>query len=254
MSGKTGISWTTSTWNPLTGCTRVTPGCEHCYAFTLHNQRHTYYVAHGGVYPDGRPMPKQYAKPFSEIQLLPQRLNDPLEQKKPCMYFVNSMSDLFHSHVPDDYIQQVFDVMQRAHWHIFQILTKRGNRLQRLAPSLPWPANVWMGVSIELDRLTPRANQLRKVPAAIRFLSCEPLLEPLPSLNLEGIQWVIVGGESGKGYRPIPPDGARDLRDRCLASDIALFYKQGSGSRPGMHEELDGRKWQMFPTIRTSAI
>jgi protein gp37 len=171
-------------------------------------------------------MPVQYQKPFSEIQLLPQRLEDPLRIKKPQKIFVNSMSDLFHSQVPDDYIRACFDTMRRAHWHIFQILTKRVGRLRRLGPSLSWPANVWMGVSIETDDLTPRADALRQVPAAVRFLSCEPLLGPLPSLDLTGIHQVITGGESGAGARPCDPDWIRDIRDRCFDHHVAFFQKQ----------------------------
>ena len=148
-------------------------------------------------------MAPQYHKPFSEIQLLPQRLEDPLKWQKSSRIFVNSMSDLFHSDVPEEYIGRVFTTMERAWWHTFQILTKRAGRLRKLAPHLYWPQNVWMGVSIETDDLAPRADALRKVPAAIKFLSCEPLLGPMPSLNLEGIDWVIVGGESGKNARPM---------------------------------------------------
>lgn len=246
MSGKTGISWTDRSWNPVTGCTRVTAGCQNCYAFALHDQRYA-------ALQQGKSLPAQYSKPFSEIQLLPQRLGDPLRIKTPQRIFVNSMSDLFHSQVPEDYILQVFDVMRRADWHTFQILTKRPGRLRRFGAQLVWPDNVWMGVSIESDQLVARADALREVPAAVRFLSCEPLLGPLPSLNLDGIQWVIVGGESGKGYRPMELDWARDLRDRCLASDIAFFYKQGSGPRPGMHEELDGQIWRQFPKVVSHA-
>ena len=242
MSGNTPISWTQRSWNPVTGCTRVTAGCQNCYAYALHDMR---YEAHQ----QGKQMPAQYHRPFSQIQLLPQRLEDPLHLKKPQKIFVNSMSDLFHSQVPDEYIFQVFDTMRRAHWHTFQILTKRPGRLRRLGQHIDWPANVWMGVSIENDALVARADALREVPAAIRFLSCEPLLGPLPSLNLDGISWVIVGGESGKGFRTMELDWARDLRDRCLAEDVAFWYKQGSGLRPGKDELLDGQKWQQFPQI-----
>lgn len=245
MSGNTSIAWTDKSWNPVTGCTRVTSGCQNCYAFALHDMRHAAYNA-------GHAMPVQYHKPFSEIQLLPQRLEDPLHIKKPQRFFVNSMSDLFHSQVPDEYIRACLDVMRRADWHIFQILTKRVGRLRRLGPQLNWPANVWMGVSIETDDLTPRADALREVPVAVRFLSCEPLLGPLPSLNLEGIHWVIVGGESGKGYRPMDLDWARDLRDRCLTQEVSFFYKQGSAFRSGQHEELDGQMWRQFPMRSTT--
>ena len=249
MSGKSAISWTNMTWNPVTGCTRVTEGCEHCYAFALHDMRYAAYEHHHGTYPKtGKPMPLQYAKPFTEVQLLPDRLNDPLHIKKPQRFFVNSMSDLFHSNVPDDYIQQVFDTMRKADWHIFQILTKRPGRLRRLGPQLNWPDNVWIGVSIEKDELTPRADALRAVPAAVRFLSCEPLLGPLPSLNLEGIHWVITGGESGPGSRPCNPDWVRELRDNCLAKNIAFYHKQWGGRTPKSGgRELDGRTWDEFP-------
>lgn len=254
MSGTTAIEWTSThnpdgtvtpgkTWNPLTGCTRVSEGCEKCYAFALHDMRHQAYL-------DGKQMPAQYHKPFSEIQLLPSRLDDPLRIKKPTKFFVNSMSDLFHSQVPDEYIKRVFETMHRAHWHTFQVLTKRGNRLQKLAPSLDWPANVWMGVSVENDLMTRRVDQLRRVPAAVRFLSCEPLLGPLPSLNLDGIHWVITGGESGPDARPCDPDWVRWVRDLCIAQDVAYFHKQWGGRNPKAGgRELDGRTWDQFPEV-----
>lgn len=250
MSGKSAIEWTDRTWNPLAGCTRVTKGCENCYAFALHNQRYTFYLANNGLYPNGKSMAPQYAKPFSEIQLLPQRLEDPLHVKTPQRFFVNSMSDLFHSDVPDEYIRQVFDVMKQAHWHVFQVLTKRPGRLRRMASLVEWPVNVWMGVSIESDLVTPRANALREVPASVRFLSCEPLLGPLPSLNLDGIHWVITGGESGSGARPCDPDWVRDLRDRCVAAGIAYFHKQWGGRTPKAGGRiLDGRTWDEMPGL-----
>lgn len=249
MSGKSAISWTERSWNPVTGCTRVSDGCGHCYAFALHDRRHEAFEKYQGIYPrTGRPMPRQYARPFSEVQLLPERLDDPLHIRTPQRFFVNSMSDLFHSQVPEDYIRQVFEVMERASWHTFQILTKRVGRLRRIAPRLIWPLNVWMGVSIENDLLTVRADVLRTIPAAIRFLSCEPLLGPLPSLNLEGIDWVITGGESGPEARPCDPDWVRDLRDRCVARGIAFFHKQWGGRTPKAGgRELDGRIWDQLP-------
>jgi len=244
----TAIEWTDETWNPLTGCTRVTAGCEHCYAFSLHEMRQGVYQRSGGMYPNGKPMPAQYARPFSEIQLLAERLEQPLRVKQPKRYFVNSMSDLFHSQVPDDYILQVFEVMGRAHWHTFQILTKRAGRLRRLGQVIDWPPNVWMGVSIEEDRLTVRADALRTVPAAIRFLSCEPLLGPLPSLKLHGIQWVITGGESGAGARPCDPVWVRAIRDQCVAQGVAYFHKQWGGRTPKANGRLlDGVLWNQFP-------
>lgn len=249
MTGKTAISWTEKTWNPLAGCTRVTEGCTNCYAYALHDMRHEVYVRDGGIYPkNGKPIPVQYAKPFSEIQLIPERLEQPLRIKQPTKFFVNSMSDLFHSQVPEDYIQQVFDVMSRAHWHTFQVLTKRAGRLRRMGASLDWPSNVWMGVSIEEDMLTPRADALRTVPAAVRFLSCEPLLGPLPSLNLDGIHWVITGGESGPEARTADPEWFRGIRDKCLAAGVAYHHKQNGGrtSKAG-GRMLDGRIWEDFP-------
>jgi protein gp37 len=255
MTGKSAIEWCDLTWNPLAGCTRVSPGCDHCYAFTLHDTRHHVFVENNGVWPKtGKPIPVQYAKPFTEIQLFPQRLSDPLKNKRPTKYFVNSMSDLFHSKVPLDYILECFEVMRKADWHIFQVLTKRGNRLQKLADVLNWPDNVWMGVSIENDKLTVRADQLRKVPARIRFLSCEPLLEPLPSLNLEGIDWVITGGESGPDARPCHPDWVRDIRDRCVAAGVAYLHKQWGGRTPKAGgRELDGKIWDEYPLVLRSA-
>ncbi len=242
MSGLSTIEWTDRSWNPVTGCTRVTEGCRNCYAFALHERRNA-------AHQRGRTMAPQYHKPFSEIQLLPQRIEHPLHIKTPQKIFVNSMSDLFHSQVPDDYIRACFDTMRRAHWHIFQILTKRAGRLRRLGPKLEWPANVWMGVSIENDLVTPRADALRAVSASVRFLSCEPLIGPLPSLNVEGIHWVITGGESGVGARPCDPDWVRDIRDRCVSRGIAFFHKQWGGRTPKAGgRELDGRTWDQFPS------
>lgn len=253
MSGTSAIAWTNATWNPTVGCTRATDGCSNCYAFTLHDMRHRAYQKHGGFYPkNGLPMPKQCAQPFSTVQLLPERLSWPLHQKQPRMIFVDSMSDLFHSQVPDDYIKEVFEMMRQAHWHTFQVLTKRVGRLRRLGQRLDWPENVWMGVSIERDALTPRADALRMVPAAVRFLSCEPLLGPLPSLDLTDIHWVITGGESGPDARPCDPDWVRDLRDRCIERGISFFHKQWGGrtSKAG-GRELDGRTWDELPVRKT---
>ncbi len=247
----TAIEWTNETWNPLTGCTRVTKGCDHCYAFTLHDMRHEVYTRDHGIYPNGKPMPAQYARPFTQIQLLPERLEHPLRVKQPKMFFVNSMSDLFHSQVPDDYIFHVFEIMRRAHWHTFQVLTKRAGRLRRLGQLIDWPANVWMGVSLENDVLTPRADALRECPAAVRFLSCEPLLGPLPSLNLTGLHWIIAGGESGKGARPCHPEWVREIRDRCQDAGVAFFFKQyGGRTAKSGGRLLDGRTWDEFPAVR----
>jgi protein gp37 len=277
MSTTTSIAWTNKTWNPLTGCLEVSPGCDHCYARELHNRRHRAYLA-------GKPMPAQYAQPFDVVQLLPERLREPFTWKKPQMIFVNSTSDLFHQDVPDEYIIRTIGAMAACPRHIYQVLTKRPDRLRRLlnrdetaqrvqeeferwSPTTPlaWPLpNVWWGTSIELDRYTWRADKLRQVPAVVRFLSCEPLLGPLDSLDLDGIQWVIVGGESGAhiGKHPerhMDHAWARSIRDACLARNppVAFFFKQSSGARPGMGEELieaDGtaRLWREYPEVPAS--
>jgi protein gp37 len=196
-------------------------------------------------------MPAQYARPFSELQLLPERLTWPLRQKKPQRIFVNSVSDLFHSQVPDAFILRVFEVMRQAHWHTFQILTKRPGRLRRLGPSLPWSRNIGIGVSIEQDHLTRRADAPRSLPAGFRFLSLEPLLGPLPSLNLTNINWVITGGESGPGARPCDPDWVRAIRDKCQETGTAFFHKQWGGRTPKSGGRLlDGRTWDEFPVLK----
>lgn len=251
MNDHSAIEWTHRTWNPVIGCTRVTAGCDHCYAFTLHEQRHKVYLQHHGRWSEnGYPMPRQYEQPFTAIQLLEDRLEAPLHYKAPSMIFVNSMSDLFHSQVPEEYIQKIFAIMQLASWHTFQILTKRPGRLRHLATHLPWPSNVWVGVSIESDELTPRANALRNVPAAVRFLSCEPLLGPLPSLRLEGIDWVIAGGESGAAARPLNEEWVIQLRDRCQAANVPFFFKQWGGKTAKSGGRLlEGKIWDEFPHI-----
>ena len=211
MSQVSKIEWTEATWNPVTGCTRVSPGCAHCYALTFAERFR-------GV--PGHP----YENGF-DLQLRPERLEQPLRWKRPRLIFVNSMSDLFHEDVPDDYIRQVFDVMARAGWHTFQVLTKRSKRLAEIAPRLDWPDNVWMGVSVENQRWDCRIDDLRTVPAAVRFLSCEPLLGPL-RLDLQDIDWVIVGGESGHQARRMNPDWPQSIRDQCLEAGVPFFFKQ----------------------------
>lgn len=253
MSGKSAIEWTDATWNPTSGCTRVTEGCTNCYAFALHDMRHKRYIENNGIEPKtGRAMPAQYAKPFSEIQLLPQsRLEWPLGERKPQRIFVNSMSDLFHSQIPDEFIYRVFDIMRRAHWHTFQVLTKRPGRLRRMANMLEWTPNIWIGVSIEEDKLTPRANALREVPAYVRFLSCEPLLGPLPSLDLTSIHQVITGGESGPDARKCEIAWVRDIKDRCQEAGVAFFHKQWGGRTPKAGGRLlDGQTWDQMPEIK----
>ena len=236
MSERTAIEWTDATWNHASGCTKVSPGCQHCYAERFAERFR-------GV--PGHP----YEQGF-DLKLWPNRLPQPLQWRKPRRIFVNSMSDLFHNDIPDDFIQRVFDVMVRADWHVFQILTKRSSRLAALGPSLPWPNHIWIGVSIETDRYSHRADDLRAVPAAMRFVSAEPLLGPLPSLNLDGIHWLISGGESGPHHRPCDPDWVRDLRDRCVAAGLAFFHKQWGGATHGAGgRTLDGRIWGQMPDM-----
>lgn len=243
MSDNSTIEWTEATWNPVTGCTKVSPGCAHCYAETFAERFR-------GV--PGHP----YERGF-DLQLRPERLKQPLEWTRPRLIFVNSMSDLFHEDVPIDFIRSVFDTMQSADWHTFQILTKRSRRLAELAQLLPWPDNVWMGVSVENQRWTSRIDDLREVPAKVRFLSCEPLLGPL-NLDLRGIAWVIVGGESGARARPMKAEWARSIRQQCRDAGVPFFFKQWgahneAGSRVGKGNAgrfLDGRLWDAVPAMQ----
>lgn len=237
MGATSTIEWTHATWNPVRGCTKVSPGCKYCYAETFAERWR-------GV--AGHP----YEQGF-DLRLVPEKLDEPLNWRRPRMIFVNSMSDLFHEGVPDSFIRQVFEVMVRAEWHTFQILTKRSARLRDLAPHLPWPPNVWQGVSVEDDRYTWRIEDLQQVPAAVRFLSVEPLLGPIPQLPLQGISWVIVGGESGPQHRHIDPGWVREIRDQCLHAQVAFFFKQWGGrtSKTG-GRLLDGREWNGLPEVQ----
>jgi len=234
VADQSAIEWTEATWNPVTGCDQVSPGCAHCYAKTF-AERWT------GI--PGHP----YEQGF-RLRLWPERLQHPLKWKRPRRIFVNSMSDLFHECVPDEFVADVFEVMERADHHVFQILTKREERLLDLAPDLPWPSNVWMGVSIENRRFVHRADALREVPAEVRFISAEPLLGPLDGLDLDGIDWLIAGGESGPGHRRVDEDWLLTLRDRCREENVAFFFKQWGGHRPKSNgRELDGRTWDEYP-------
>jgi protein gp37 len=212
----TKIEWSDHTWNPVTGCNKVSQGCKHCYAERM------------AIRMRGMKMPG-YENGFA-LKLRPERLEEPLQLRKPSLIFVNSMSDLFHEAVPASYIQQVFDVMGKAYWHRFQVLTKRAQRLEELAPSLSWASNIWAGVSVENQETAWRIDHLRNVPAAVRFLSCEPLLGPI-RLDLTGIHWVIVGGESGPGARPMRLEWARGIHLLCQAAGVPFFMKQLGGSR-----------------------
>lgn len=235
MAEHSAIEWTEATWNPVTGCTRVSPGCAHCYAETFAERWR-------GI--PGHP----YEQGF-DLRLWPSRLELPLEWRRPRRIFVNSMSDLFHEGIPEDFIAQVFNVMVRADWHVFQILTKRPERMAELAPRLPWPDNVWMGVTIENNRWVARADLLRTVPSAVRFISAEPLLSGLPGLDLTGIDWLIAGGESGAKHRPPKVEWFLDLRDRCIAERVAFFFKQWGGRTPKAGGRLlDGSEWSQMPT------
>jgi protein gp37 len=229
-----GIEWTEATWNPVTGCDKVSPGCAHCYAETFAERWR-------GI--PGHPYEQGFA-----LKLWPGRLQQPLRWKRPRLIFVNSMSDLFHERIPETYVQGVFDVMGGAPQHTFQILTKRHERLAELAPRLTWHRNVWMGVSIENRRFVHRADYLREVNAAVRFISAEPLLGPLDGLSLAGIDWLIAGGESGHRHRRCDPEWVRDLRDRCDAEGVAFFFKQWGGrtSKAG-GRLLDGRTHDGWP-------
>jgi len=242
LSEISGIEWTDATWNPVTGCTKVSQGCKHCYALRWAERwRGT----------PGHP----YEQGF-DLKLWHNRLELPLTWREPKRVFVNSMSDLFHERVPDEFIEQVFETMRRASWHTFQILTKRARRLGGLAPSLRWPANVWIGVSLEDENVLWRIDELRKViEARVRFLSCEPLIGPLDHLDLRGVNWVIVGGESGPGAREMKPAWVRSIRRQCREASVPFFFKQWGGiqkSRTG--RVLDGRTWDQFPRGATSSL
>ncbi|MFN3428362.1 MAG: DUF5131 family protein [Candidatus Sericytochromatia bacterium] len=212
MATKTPIEWTQMTWNPVTGCDKVSQGCKNCYAERM---------AMGAA---------RYVNGF-EVTQHDDLVELPLKWKKPKVIFVNSMSDLFHERVSEDFIRRVFDTMVRCPQHVFQVLTKRSQRLLDLAPSLPWPENVWMGVSVEDEKVTARIDHLRKVPASVRFLSCEPLIGPLADLSLAGIHWVIVGGESGPRARPMQQEWVESILDQCRRERVAFFFKQWGGVR-----------------------
>lgn len=232
------IEWTEATWNPVTGCDKVSPGCKHCYAEVMARRLQ-------GM---GQP---NYQNGF-RLTLQPHMLGRPLAWRRPQMIFVNSMSDLFHAAVPTEFIERVFDTIRRAHWHTFQVLTKRAQRLKELGPTLTWPPNLWMGVSVERDDYTHRIDHLRRTPAQTRFLSLEPLLGPLPSLDLTGIDWVIVGGESGVRSRPMARSWVVDIKRRCRQAGVPFFFKQWGGrNKKQAGRLLDGRTWDAMPRATT---
>jgi len=237
MSSRSSIEWTESTWNPVTGCTKVSPGCQHCYAERMAIRLKAM----------GQP---NYANGFT-LAIHEHALDLPLKWKKPQIIFVNSMSDLFHNDVPAWFIQETFDVMRRAHWHQFQVLTKRSERLLRMSQSIEWPDNVWMGVSVERQDYVFRIADLQGTKAKIKFVSFEPLLGSLPELDLSGIDWAIVGGESGPGARPMQKEWVLGIRTQCQRDQIPFFFKQWGGvNKKKSGRILEGRTWDELPNAR----
>ncbi len=237
------IEWTEATWNPTTGCDRTSPGCDNCYALTLSKRLKA--MGQPKYQNDGDP---RTSGPGFKLTCHEDALDIPKGWRAPRTIFVNSMSDLFHPEVPDAFIHKILAVMADTPQHTYQVLTKRSRRLAALGPKLDWPPNAWMGVSVESDRYTLRVPHLLSCGAQIKFLSCEPLLGPLSSLALSGLDWVIAGGESGPHARPIDPDWARGIRDKCTEAEVAFFFKQWGGVTPKAGgRELDGRTWDEMP-------
>lgn len=244
MGDRTGIEWTDATWNPMTGCTKLSSGCDHCYAHTVAERKtRDIYLRQLPV----KDTPANRADPFAP-RFWAERLEQPFRWHSPRRIFVNSMSDVFHAHFSLDQVRQVFQVMNACPKHQFQVLTKRPERAARLAPHLTWTGNIWMGTSVEDMRVARRVDALREVPAAVRFVSAEPLLGPLNELDLSGVDWVIGGGESGQGARPCRPEWARGLRDMCERLGVAFFWKQWGGRTPKAGgRELDGQTYDAYP-------
>jgi len=239
MAESTEIEWTDATWNPVTGCTKISAGCDNCYAERFSER---FRGTRGHPFENG-----------FDLTLRPDRLDQPLSWRRPRMIFVNSMSDLFHKEVPREFVVRVFDTMEQAHWHTFQVLTKRSSLmrdfLRRRYAREEVPNHIWFGVSVEDSTKKSRIRHLQESPDCVRFLSIEPLIGPMGKLDLVGIDWVIVGGESGPGARKMNPDWVRDVRDQCLENSVALFFKQWGGLRPKSGgRELDGREWSDFPS------
>lgn len=235
------IEWTETTWNPVTGCSKISAGCANCYAERMASRLQAM----------GQP---NYAKGF-EVAMHDHMMEMPLRWRKPQRIFVNSMSDLFHEAVPDDFILEIFATMERAHWHRFQVLTKRSKRLSEMRDRLPWPRNVWMGVTVERAKYLHRIDDLRSTGAAVKFCSTEPLLGPIPTLDLKGINWVIVGGESGPGARPMKQEWVRQIRESCRSQEVAFFFKQWGGvfkKQAGCL--LDGREWKQYPVVPSGEV
>jgi protein gp37 len=242
--GKTGIQWTDMVWNPMTGCTKLSEGCDHCYAHTVaHTKTRRLYLQQ----PPVKDTPTNREDPFAP-RFWEDRLTIPFSWREPKRVFVNSMSDVFHAHFTLDQIRMVFDVMNALPQHQFQVLTKRPERAVRLANELIWTDNIWMGTSVESMKVARRVDALRQIPAAVRFVSAEPLLGPLDALDVDLIDWMIGGGESGIGHRACDPAWATGLRDLCQAHGVAFFWKQWGGHTPKAGgRELEGRTWDEYP-------
>ncbi|MFJ5803725.1 DUF5131 family protein [Streptomyces decoyicus] len=243
MSDRSGIEWTEATWNPTTGCDRVSPGCDNCYALALAKRLKA--MGSEKYQADGDP---RTSGPGFGLTVHEDALSVPYGWRSPRTVFVNSMSDLFHARVPLDFVRRVFAVMADTPQHTYQVLTKRARRLRQVADRLEWPSNLWMGVSVETSKELARVDDLRRVPAAVRFLSCEPLLGPLEGLDLGGIDWVIAGGESGPRHRPLDESWVTGIRDACVEAQVAFFFKQWGGRTPkSQGRELQGRTWDQMP-------
>lgn len=243
MGDRSRIEWTEATWNPVTGCDRISAGCDNCYALAL--SRRLKAMGAEKYQQDGDP---RTSGPGFGVSMHASALSQPLGWRSPRVVFVNSMSDLFHARVDVGFIRDVLDVMRATPQHTYQVLTKRAIRARRLSDQLEWPDNMWLGVSIENINVMHRVDELRRIPTAVRFLSCEPLLGDLEGLDLSGIDWVIAGGESGPNYRPVELSWVRSIRDRCLEAQVPFFFKQWGGRTPKARgRELDGRRWDQMP-------
>lgn len=245
MADKSAIEWTDATWNPVTGCTKISAGCDHCYAERFAERFR-------GV--NGHPFESGF-----DLTLRPERLEQPLKWRQPRMIFVNSMSDLFHKDVPTDFVERVFVTMEKAHWHTYQVLTKRSPRMRSFVNARyhggKAPAHIWLGTSLENRSQLSRLRHIQEMNASVRFLSIEPMLGPVGKLDLTGIHWVIVGGESGPNFRPIKAEWVEEVRDQCVTADVAFFFKQWGGLRPKSGgRTIDGQTWDDFPLVHSESV
>lgn len=241
MAQTSSIEWTDATWNPVTGCTKISPGCKNCYAERMAKRLHS--------------MGQDRYRNCFQVTLQHDLISQPQKWTKPKTIFVNSMSDLFHKNVPFSFIKEIFQTMKNTPWHTYQILTKRAHRLEQVAEKLEWSKNIWVGVSVEGQNFTDRIHHLKNVPAHVRFLSIEPLVSPINNLPLERVDWVIVGGESGPHARPLEAEWVRTIRDICLQEHVPFFFKQWGGTRKTVTGRiLDGKKWDQFPSHYNNKI